>query len=81
MTPQHVKLISRLANLDMSVGLNLMRVFPCSRLNTDLKPDMIEKDLADTNIFHRFGKVMYNKRRIDLIQRIEHDRLFRWQRT
>lgn len=59
-SPQQAKLIAKMANLDMSVALNLLRMLPRTRKG-ELRAALIEKDLADTNLFHRFGKIMYNK--------------------
>lgn len=62
-TPQQVKSISKMSCSDMSVALNIMRTIPKYR-DQCTSDEMMGKDLADTNLFHRFGKIMYNKRRL-----------------
>jgi len=58
MFPQEVRLLARAACLDMSAALNLLRT------HKFLKNQQSEKDLTDSNIFHRVGKILYNKRKI-----------------
>lgn len=60
-TPQQVKTIAKMSNGDMSVALNILRTVPKFR-DQCTSDEMMGKDLADTNLFHRFGKIMYNKR-------------------
>ena len=57
-----VKSVAKIANCDMSVALNLLRLTPKqgSRMPSE---DSNNKDLSDSNLFHRLGKILYNKRR------------------
>lgn len=60
LSSQQLKNIARMANCDMNVALNLLRIAPKIR-ERQATDDSMGKDLADTNLFHRFGKIMYNK--------------------
>lgn len=62
MTPNQLKELSRMANCDMNVALNLLRMNPKCR-NKVVANDELGKDLQDSNLFHMFGKIMYNKSR------------------
>lgn len=62
-----VKAVAKMANCDMSVALNLLRMTPKLRKSM-LAEDATLKDLSDTNLFHRLGKIMYNKSRRILTQ-------------
>ena len=66
--PQQIKAISKMANCDMSAALNILRTIPRVR-DKALSKDLACKDLADTNLFHRFGKIMYNKSSSVLIRK------------
>lgn len=58
--PQIVKTIAKMANGDMSAAINILRVMPKVR-DKNISHELVGKDLSDTNLFHRFGKIMYNK--------------------
>lgn len=61
-TPLQVKTIAKMSNGDMSAAINILRTVPKVR-DRNITQDLVGKDLSDTNLFHRFGKIMYNKRK------------------
>lgn len=67
--PQMVKTIAKMANGDMSAAINILRTVPKVR-DRNVSQDLVGKDLNDTNLFHRFGKIMYNKRKLDVSSKI-----------
>ena len=64
-TPEKIKALAKIANCDMSVALNLLRVSRGLQKAAYKSEGETLKDLQDTNLFHRFGRIMYNKRRIE----------------
>ncbi len=61
LAPQEVKAISKLSNCDMSVALNFLRTAPFTLAANITRDSFGCKDLSDSNLFHRVGRIMYNK--------------------